>query len=265
MFLGHVIACYVVFIPFSVWSQFAAPGLFWKSSGAATVAAILAPLTFLLLMMQALVHAIEGSTALSPLFHVSGSGYALALGAILIYRRASEGADGLPDRHAAPNTITVTQNEGSSDQRPTVLDYAAPSPTNRRQKLSWYVAFFGCLFGAVAVLFIPATYGSGVIRQNPIAAGAAYLIWLTSVIYIWLRVYEEKPKSKFLASFTALCGTVAVIAAPLQFRALAGDPGYPQPRFRVALLGPGITGIAAVCGFVVGRVLARAFSERQQK
>jgi hypothetical protein len=142
-----------------------------------------------------------------------------------------------------------------SGPEPTVLDYASPTLRASRRRASWYFGVYTCCFGVFAVLFIPSTYGSGVTRQNPLAAAAGYLIWLASVIYIWLRVFEERPRSRVLAGFVALCGTVAVIAVPMQIDTWVGDPGHPQPRFRLALLWWGIVATVAVFGVAAGRVL----------
>jgi hypothetical protein len=122
--------------------------------------------------------------------------------------------------------------------------------------VSWYLAVCTGCFAVFAVVFIPSTYGSGAIRQNPHAAWAGYLIWFASIVYIWLRVFDERPKSRTLATFIALCGIVAVISVPLQLRALVGDPGHPQPRFRLPLLWPGIIAVVALLGAATGRILA---------
>lgn len=147
-----------------------------------------------------------------------------------------------------------------SAPEPTVLDYASPTLRASHRRASWYLGLCTCCFGVFAVLFIPSTYGSGVIRQNPVAAGAGYLIWLASIVYIWLRVFEERPRSRLLAGFVALCGTVTVIAVPMQIDTWVSDPGHPQPRFRLALLWPGIVATVAMFGAAAGRVLSRRWS-----
>jgi hypothetical protein len=121
---------------------------------------------------------------------------------------------------------------------PTVLDYASPTLRMPRRRASFYLGLSICCFGAFAASFIPPTVGSGITYRNTDAAAAAYLIWLASIVYIWLRVFDESPRSRLLAAFIALCGTVAVIAVPMQIDAWDGDPGWPQPRFALHCSGP---------------------------
>ena len=138
-----------------------------------------------------------------------------------------------------------------------ILDYARPDVRPRRRPASLYVALYAGGLGIVAACCIPSTVGSGVIVRNPIAAAAGYLVWLASIAYVWLRAFEGRPTSRPLAGFVALCGTVAVIAAPMQLDAWAGDPGYPQSRLRLALLWPGIVTGVACLGAALGRGLIR--------
>jgi hypothetical protein len=147
-----------------------------------------------------------------------------------------------------------------SAPEPTVLDYASPTLRVPRRRVSFYLGLSVCCLGAFAAWFIPSTVGSGITYRNPDAAAAAYLIWLASIVYIWLRAFDERPRSRLLAGFIALCGTVAVIAVPMQLDAWDGDPGHPQPRFRLALLWPGIIAGVAVLGAAFGRVLTRRCS-----
>ena len=140
-----------------------------------------------------------------------------------------------------------------------ILDYASASPRVPRRRASWYVGVVVGCFGVFAVLFIPSTYGSGVIRQSPTAAGAGYFIWGASIVYVWLRIFDGRPVSHVVAAFVGICGTVALIAVPLQVRALVGDPGFSQPRLRLPLLWPGIIAMGAVLGAAIGDVLLRWF------
>jgi hypothetical protein len=114
--------------------------------------------------------------------------------------------------------------------------------------------------GALAVLaaiVIPDTVGSGVVRVNPLAALACLVVMGGAIIYVWLRLFEEAPRSSGLAAFVGVCATIAIVALPFQLWTLANDYGEPRPWARLKLYSPGIIVLTALVLAAVGRRITR--------
>jgi hypothetical protein len=96
------------------------------------------------------------------------------------------------------------------------------------------------------MMFIPATVGSGVVAVNAIAAPACFAVIGGAISYVWMRLFEECPRSPRIAAFVGTCATIAILALPFQFWTLANDYGEPRPWVRLKLYSPGIIVLTAL-------------------
>ena len=141
-----------------------------------------------------------------------------------------------------------------ADEPPQALDYASPTTTRRPVRLrSRHVACVTVTFAVFAALFIPGTVGSGIVRVNPFAALACFAVMGGAIVYVWTRLFEEGTRPPRLAAFVGTCATIAILALPLQFWALANDYGDPRPWVRLKLYSPGIIVLTALALAAIGR------------
>ena len=118
---------------------------------------------------------------------------------------------------------------------------------------SRHVAYMTGTLAVFAGLFIPDTVGSGIVRVNPFAAMACFAIMGGAIIYVWMRLFEEGPRSPRLAALVGTCATVAIFALPFQFWTLANDYGDRRPWVRLKLYSPGIIVLVALVLAAIGR------------
>jgi hypothetical protein len=111
-------------------------------------------------------------------------------------------------------------------------------------------------FSLLGAIFIPATVGSGIVRVNPLAVMACFATMGGAIVYVWMRLYEQGQRSPRLATFVGTCATIAILALPFQFWALAKDYGEPRPWMRLKLYSPGIIALMAVVLVAIGRGIA---------
>ena len=140
------------------------------------------------------------------------------------------------------------------DEPPHALEYASPTTPRQPFRLrSRHVAYATGTFAVLAAIFIPDTVGSGVVQVNPLAALACFAIMGGAIIYVWMRLFEEGPRSPRLAAFVGTCATIAILALPFQFWTLANDYGEPRPWVRLKLYAPGIIVLTALVLAAIGR------------
>ena len=142
------------------------------------------------------------------------------------------------------------------------LHYA--SPTTPRQHLrhnSRYVAYAAGTFAVFAAIFIPDTFGSGVVRVNPFAALACFAVMGGAIVYIWMRLFEENGRFTASSAFLGVCATIAIIALPFQFWILAHSYGGSRPWLQLKLYSPTLLrpnlywpGLIVICALFLAAV-----------
>ena len=151
---------------------------------------------------------------------------------------------------------------------PYALEYASPTTPRRRFLLrSQRIAFVTGAFAVFAAMFVPDTVGSGDVRVNPLAAMACFAIMGGAIMYIWTRLSEETGQFSVALGFVGICCTIAIIALPFQFWALADSYGEPYvwlrlelfspTLFRPALYWPSLIVITAVLLAAIGRAITK--------
>src|SRR5688572_7062789 len=143
------------------------------------------------------------------------------------------------------------------------LDYASPNtantPRERFRLRSAHVAWPTIVLMAVSVLMLPPNTGSGVV--NPFAALACFASMAAAILYVWLRLLEDRRWSKAAAALVGVCATVAILALPFQFWNLAKDYGEPRPwGLRLKVFFPGMLVCAALLLAALGGGITRQCS-----
>ena len=159
------------------------------------------------------------------------------------------------------NVGPLSRGAPLADQPPHVLGYASPrTPRQPFPVRSRHVAAATGAVAWLAVMFVPATVGSGIVRLNPTAAFACFAVMAGAILYVWLRLFEDAPRSAAATAVVGICATVAIVALPFQFWTLANDYGDPRPWVRLKLYAPGVIVLAALSLAAVTRGTTRRWS-----
>lgn len=155
------------------------------------------------------------------------------------------------------------------DPHPIPLNYASPMPRLRKPRFRWSFVLSAFACGLIAFILLPYVFRGQIDDVEPFARAALFLMWLAIILYVWLRVCDECPHLRLPVAWALVWFSVFACAVVVQVRMWNEDPGFPNPRFRLPIIWPGLIALTTLIPLTLGwwwikRAHRQFFQQRPQ-
>lgn len=145
------------------------------------------------------------------------------------------------------------------DPHPIPLNYASPMPKIRRRgEESWYVVIPALGVALVAISWVFASLTDDLLYGLMLGM----FCWSPSILYLCFRIFQTSPEQRLFRLWTFLWCVVIAVILVIQLAVWFDDPGFPNPRFRMPIIVPGIFALICIAAMLLGCAVIRRSTRR---